>query len=202
MNIVSSARQIYGALHMQSEMQNCLDFLSTKQLKGFIEIGSANGASFHCWACVIPDGPKVSVDINYGFGIGVEILTGVTNMPLTPSSELAWPAAKRRNDMWRAHFDNVRIVEGNSMARETIDATRVVLATEKVDWLFIDACHEDAAVTQDLTNYKQFVNPGGYIGFHDVHQTEDMEAFWTRIKSEHPDYIEVQGGTGIGIIPV
>jgi hypothetical protein len=71
-DIMGQAKNVYSMLHQGNEMSYALEFLLSKDLHNFIEVGCANGASFHCWASVIPDGIKMSVDLNYGFGVGAE----------------------------------------------------------------------------------------------------------------------------------
>jgi cephalosporin hydroxylase len=198
--IINNAKEIYGILHQSDEMHNCLSFLQDKSLIGFIEIGSANGASFHCWASIIQLGPKISVDLNHGFGLSAGLPDANTSKNTLAAGEGEYTGVKNRNDNWRLHFTDVRIVEGNSMAIETIETTRKTLNGEKVGWLFIDAWHEYFAVKRDLENYKQFVNPTGYIGFHDIHQSTSMTNFWNEVQTIYPTTYEITGGTGIGII--
>jgi len=192
--IVNQSIKHHGILHQSGEIIKCLDWLSTQNLRGFIELGSANGASFYCWAMRIPNGPKVCVDWNYGFGMGPGDIIRPYN------SEEEFPTVKRRNNVWRNSFSDVRIVEGDTQLPETIQKTAAVLGDELVDWLFIDAEHTRKAVNLDFNNYKQFVNSGGHVGFHDIHQTKDMEDFWLEMKSHWSTNFEFEGGTGIGIV--
>lgn len=200
-SIMNEAIPIYGILHQGREMFNCLKFLQSKQLTGFIEIGSANGASFHCWAKVISTGPKISVDLNYGHRVGLEIPDVNTTDNVLASGEASFAVVKTRNNNWRKYFSDVCAIEGNSLATETIETMRSTLNGVKVDWLFIDACHEYSAVTADLKNYSPFVNSNGYIGFHDIQLNDEMIKFWSELKDTCKNYIEIADGNGIGIIP-
>ena len=199
--IVQEAITVYGQLHQNIEMFRCLEFLLNKNLKGFIEVGSANGASFHCWASVMHEGPKVSVDLNHGFGLSDGLPGADSSDNVSAAGESLYPAVKERNDNWRKHFNDIRIVEGNSMAPETIRLTRDILSGELVDWIFIDAWHERFAVMEDFKNYAQFLSPGGYIGFHDIHQSDSMREFWQEMQETYENTITLDGNTGIGIIP-
>ncbi len=200
-SVVSTARSIYGNLHQASEMENCLKFLSDKSLHGFIEVGCANGGSFHCWASCITSGPKISVDLNHGFGLSEGLPGANTKENVAAATEESFEMVKNRNSMWRTHFADVYTVEGNSIAPETIQKVKTILNGKTVSWVFIDAWHEYFAGMEDLNNFKQFLSPDGYIGFHDIHQSESMDKFWAEVQSTYKDTIEIQGGTGIGIIP-
>lgn len=214
--IVNESRSMYGILHQYSEMNQTLDFLNTKNLKGFIEVGSANGASFHCWASVIPDGPKVSVDINLGFGMGKvpspekdrwaeglndnEWIPELVKLDFPVATEATHETVRNRNNKWREHFSDVRIVEGNCMSPNTVEKVRTILDGTLVDWVFIDAWHNVGGMITDFNNYNQFLTPEGYIGFHDIYQSKSTIQFWEIAKSTF-DTIESTEGTGIGIIP-
>lgn len=200
-DIVSQARSLYGNLHQADEMENCLNFLSNKRLDGFIEVGSANGASFHCWASVITTGPKISVDLNHGFGLSNGLGGANTMENVDAAYEANYETVQNRNNLWRTNFDNVITVEGNSMAPETIEKVKSVLNGKRVSWVFIDAWHEYFAAMEDLKNFKQFLTDDGYIGFHDIHQSDSMDKFWAEVQSTYKNTIEIPGGTGIGIIP-
>ena len=180
--IIKSARTIY-TLHQKEEILPCLEFVTNHNLNGFIEIGSANGGSFHCWASVIPEGPKVSVDWNRGFN-----MNAIT--------------AQHRNSLWRKHFLDVRIVEGDSLESDTVEACKIVLDGDLVDWLFIDAQHTYDSALKDFNNYKQFVRDGGYIGFHDICSAKEMVILWSDLKdkAEYDVVAEILMGHGIGIL--
>ena len=70
-----------------------------------------------------------------------------------------------------------------------------------VGWIFIDAWHEYFAAMEDLKNFKQFLSPNGYIGFHDIHQSDSMKKFWTDITNTYSNTITIPESNGIGIIP-
>lgn len=203
-DLIKQAQDTYGLLHQHQEMPETLEFLAPKNLKGFIEVGSAHGASFHCWGAVIPEGVKISVDLNYGFGIGPEsneewqmVCDGVD---VEPVSEQKYDTVYRRNNNWRNYFDNVVIVEGNSLAKETVQKVKNVLGGTTVDWIFIDGFHDFKSMSTDFNNYNQFLSDTGYIGFHDIWQSDSTTKFWNLVKSKFNNVIEIKHGTGIGII--
>jgi hypothetical protein len=198
-NIIADSKNIYGALHQSEEMTNCLKFLSDKQLNGFIEVGCASGASFHCWASVV-NGLKLSVDLNHGFGMSEGLGGANTKDDVLPAAEQNYTQVRDRNNKWRRYFSDVYTIEGNSMAPETIEKVKSTLNGKKVDWIFIDAWHEYFAAMEDLNNFKQFLSADGYIGFHDIHQSASMDKFWSEVQNTYTHTIEISGGTGIGLI--
>lgn len=216
--IIYEARTVYGVLHQQGEMNDALDFLRTKNLRGFVEVGCANGGSFHCWASVIPEGVKVSVDMNFGFNVGPNSNTEwdvalkgmgdfgwvpeLAEMDVPVANEVDYETVRARNNKWRERFSDVRIVEGNCMAPRTVEDLRVVLDGTLVDWVFIDAWHNLGGMITDFNNYNQFLTPTGYMGFHDIYQSESTTQFWELVRQTFPNTVEFTGGTGIGIIPV
>ncbi|KKK78630.1 hypothetical protein LCGC14_2841660 [marine sediment metagenome] len=191
--IVATATNRYG-LHQQSEMVLCLEFLVDKNLNGFIEMGSANGGSFHCWATVIPNGPKVSIDWNRGFGMSPD-LDG-----RWVATEEEYDTVKWRNNNWRYDFSDVRIVEGDCQLWETVEKCRAVLDGDLVDWLFIDTTHEYDEAMADYNRYKEFVRSGGYIGFHDICSHKEMVTLWANLKRHTSVAAEFKVGNGIGIL--
>jgi cephalosporin hydroxylase len=199
-NIINNAIVTHGALHQGGEMYKCLEFLHDKKLNGFIEVGSANGGSFFCWASII-DGPKISVDLNHGFGLSDGLPGANTFDDVAAAYEETNITVRIRNDKWRKNFSDVRIIEGNSMSTVTIQKVSDCLHGDLVGWIFIDAWHEYFAAMEDLKNFKQFLSPNGYIGFHDIHQSDSMKKFWTDITNTYSNTITIPESNGIGIIP-
>lgn len=181
------------------EYLKSLDFLSDKKLtNGFIEIGSAWGASFHYWSSLI-EGIKISVDIPYDMNIkggGID--------PWPPG--LTSKVFDVRLSKWESHFDSVYSVVGYSYMDKTIEVVKKILDGKKVSFLYIDAEHTYNAVKTDYEKYREFVEPGGYIGFHDIQigKPKNMSGFWLEIAEEYGDKSYVMEGTNekIGIIKV
>lgn len=91
------------------------------------------------------------------------------------------------------------------------ERVRAELGGEKADFLFIDGDHTEVGVARDFENYKEFVRPGGLIGFHDIVDkqplpTNQAQYFWKRIKGDYETMEFVQDpdqtGFGIGVIKV
>ena len=78
----------------------------------------------------------------------------------------------------------------------------------KLDFLFIDGDHTYEGVKKDYAMYKEFVKPGGWIGFHDTKDTEyhrsancGVDKLWSELKGNKHDFIELNSNFGgIGFI--
>jgi len=44
----------------------------------------------------------------------------------------------------------------------------------RVDFVFIDGCHDEKFVEEDVVNYRPLVKPGGFFGGHDYIQAEGV----------------------------
>lgn len=185
-------RQDFESTYL-TEYVKLANFLSNKKLKnGFIEIGSAWGASFHLIASYI-EGIKISVDIPFEQNSGFA--------PWPPG--LTLDALEERLKIWQSHFDNVHQVIGNSHDAGTIQSVEKIISSP-VSFLYIDADHSRKAAELDFNNYKQFVEKGGYIGFHDIQLGDPyyLTDMWSELKQQYV-YEELLGENEcIGIIQV
>jgi cephalosporin hydroxylase len=105
----------------------------------------------------------------------------------------------------------VKLMIGDSHSPEFVGRVREALGNRTVDFLFIDGDHTEAGVEADFKDYGPLVRPGGFIGFHDIvesqpRSTTRVHYFWQRIKdlAEHQEFIADpdQCGFGIGVIRV
>lgn len=161
----------------------CVELLKKENITdGFIEIGSAWGASFHLWASIIP-GIKISIDMIY--------------------DELAvWD---HRNAIWNNHFDDVYSLYGNSHEQGTVDKVAELLKGQQVGFLYIDGDHRYEGCNADYQMYKHFVKPGGWIGIHDVlcNHEPAVKRWWNDFKPTYDGtIIECPSIEGIGMIQV
>ena len=65
--IALEADKLYHYMYQHGEVIQVMEFLDKNldsKENGFIEIGSALGGSFHCWANIIKGGKKISVHID------------------------------------------------------------------------------------------------------------------------------------------
>jgi cephalosporin hydroxylase len=163
----------YGQLWMYEEGCATYDFLVERLPNGrgrnFIEIGSANGASFAIWATLF-DGLKISID----------------------SADGCWAGdPDERTAKWKEDFSDVISIVGSSADPEILEKCRTALNGELVDWLLIDGDHTYDAAKKDYEWYKEFVRPGGFIAFHDAMwdngQSYDVAKLWKEIWDTRPD---------------
>ncbi len=105
----------------------------------------------------------------------------------------------------------VTLLSGNSHSTEFREQVRRELGGVEVDFLFIDGDHTEQGVAADYMDYKEFVRPGGLIGFHDIVKkqplpTNQVYYLWEKLKPlakveefvNDPD----QRGFGIGVLHV
>ena len=174
-----------------TEYVECLQFLYNKNLKNFLEIGSAWGASFHLWSTII-SGVKISIDLSINDNHGVA--------PWPPNLQPEYFDIRLKK--WNDSFDNVHQIIGSSFEQNTIQKLDLILKDSKLDFLYIDAEHSYEAVWSDFNNYKKYVNTSGYIGFHDIQLTEfyRMNEFWNEISKDYEHYVFGKENEKIGLI--
>lgn len=173
--LVVAARLEYGTLWMNEELLATIEFLQEQFPNGgqhFLEIGSAQGASFHCFGKLF-NGMKISVDLPVGFG----------------NSSIGIDGAKNRHNKWVEFLgDDVHSIIGAS--QDMVEEVRKTLNGELLDWLFIDGDHRYERAKGDFDLYKEFVRPGGFIGFHDINNPHPecvgVGQAWREIKAAWP----------------
>lgn len=160
--IANAAKYDHGAQQKEGELKATLDFLVKEKVRTVLEIGCDAGGTLFAWSKV--------ADKVYGI------------------------------DLWHAGFSsglpryghNATIIEGNSHDPECRRRLSESLEDNPVDFLFIDGDHTYSGVSCDFWIYKQFVRPGGFIGFHDIceftAEVNDLKVhlFWNYLKSEYP----------------
>jgi predicted O-methyltransferase YrrM len=83
-------------------------------------------------------------------------LTGVDTFPMPERKEKVYALALPFADRCR-------------LLNMTTRAASQHVADGSLDFVFIDADHSDAAVTDDITHWRSKVRPGGWLGGHDYH---------------------------------
>lgn len=63
-----------------------------------------------------------------------------------------------------SNYDNINHI------KKTSDDAFIDLINEKFDFVYIDGLHTYEQVKKDINNYKQLINPNGFIGGHDYHE--------------------------------
>ena len=65
-------------------------------------------------------------------------------------------------------YDNIQFI------RKTSDDAFAELSNENVDLIYIDGMHTYEQCLKDISNYRQVVKPGGFVGGHDYYNKDCM----------------------------
>ena len=100
----------------------------------------------------------------------------------------------------------VTLLSGDSHSADFKVRVARELNGAKADFLFIDGDHTEPGVTADYTDYKEFVRPGGLIGFHDIVESQPLPInqvyhLWKRLKplARVDEFVNDPGQRGFGI---
>ena len=105
----------------------------------------------------------------------------------------------------------VVLLTGNSHEATFKERVKQALNGQKADFLFIDGDHTEPGVTADYRDYREFVRPGGLIGFHDIVESQPLPTnqvyhLWKNVRKEAvtEEFVNdpKQCGFGIGIVRV
>lgn len=177
--IALEADKLYHYMYQHGEVIQVMEFLDKNldsKENGFIEIGSALGGSFHCWANIIKGGKKISVDLPLD----------ESNTPYPAHvSDIIPNYIQERVKTWKENHSNVHQILGDSMNIENINKVEGILDGEKVDFLFIDGNHSYEYHKGDFQNYSKFVRSGGIIAFHDIFG--QYRHFWQELLNSEPE---------------
>lgn len=200
MNIKEIIEEAYdlGMVQNEYEITEAAKFVEKLNVKDFVEIGTDRGGTFMVWGRLSdPEGTKISVDWVAG-------PWSSTNSIMHEPFDL-----QRRNDAMRTVGKNVHILNGDSHSEEMVRHVKSILGDKKVDFLFIDGDHSYLGVKLDFYMYKQFVKPGGWIGFHDIKNTDHhhnehcfVDQFWEELNYEKVWFRSDNNWGGIGFIQV
>lgn len=187
--ILQEAYQL-GMAQNRYEIKSCLDFLKSKNIKTFMEIGTNEGGTFICWSGLMgEEGIKISLDWAHG-------PWGTTNFDVN-----------KRNQKMLEMGNNVHIFNGDSHSIDIYTKIKNLLNGTEVDFLFIDGDHSHIGVKLDYFMYKDFVKDGGWIGFHDIKETDFhksagclVSSFWNELNVPKYWFISDNNWGGIGLI--
>ncbi len=129
------------------EIIKLYEFLSDKNIRTVLEIGTFSGGTALVWAHL--------VDPNDGLVYSLDILRPKPKM------------------VYKRHPLRKRIIEirGDSHSDETKNHVKSILELSKLDFLFIDGDHTYEGVRDDFFSYSKLVKDGGWIAFHDILDT-------------------------------
>jgi cephalosporin hydroxylase len=185
--IALEAEELYQYMYQHGEIIQVMEFLDKNldsKENGFIEIGSALGASFHCWAKIIENGTKICVDLPL-VGSGICNWPPYLNEYVTEFMDINDIGIQNRLKIWNENHSDVHQIMGSSIDTEIINTVNNILKDKQVDFLFIDGNHEYEYIKSDFENYSKFVRPGGYIGFHDIFG--QYRGYWGELIAKEPE---------------
>ena len=158
-----------------------------------LEIGTARGGTlFLLCRLAAPGAHIVSIDLPGGWFGG-----GYPFWKKSLYRRFARPG--QRLDLLRA----------DSHHPATVRRVADLLDGEQFDFVLIDGDHTYEGVKRDFETYRRFVEPGGFIAFHDIVPNRrdpacEVDRFWSELRDAYPSYELVekwsQVGAGIGII--
>lgn len=179
-----------GMVQNHKEIYEAAEHFKSQKVKNFLEIGTDQGGTFAIWSKLSEDGIRISVDLPHG-----------------PFGRHDYNEVERDNYL-RSLGSNVTMIWGSSHEEEIKKQVSEKLNGEKVDFLFIDGDHTYEGVKQDYEMYKEFVKPGGWIGFHDIKDTEfhrnancRVDQLWNELKGTKLEFLDPTSSYGgIGFI--
>lgn len=179
-----------GMMQNPYEIENALEFVKKLNIKNFMEIGTDQGGTFLCWSRVSdPKGLQISVDWAHG-----------------PWGKNTFNIQARNNKL-SSLGSNIHILDGDSHTESMYNSVKSIIGDKKLDFLFIDGDHSHLGVKLDYHMYKEFVKPGGWIGFHDIKDTENhhvqgcfVDTFWNELQGEKTWFLADSNWGGIGFI--
>ena len=192
MNIEEVVDNAFG-LYMPQERDEIVQlakFVYELQPKVVVEIGTKFGGTFMIWNEIAP-GIKISVDLVEGIHGGV-----------------SRSDTDARNAKFKELYnDSCIFIEGNSHESATYDLLVKALDGKTIDFLFIDGDHTYEGVKEDYETYSSLVSENGYIGFHDINDTQrhrDRDVYvgklWNELVGEKTEFNVNADWAGIGVI--
>lgn len=187
-DIIEDANEL-GMTQNYFEIYNTTKFLDAFKIKNFMEIGTDRGGTFTVWSKLAnKEGIHISLDLPHG------------------QFDRNDYDVEKRDTYLKSLGSNVTIIHGNSHLTETKEKIKEVLNGELLDFLFIDGDHTYEGIKQDFEMYNEFVKSGGWIGFHDIKDTEfhrnancRVDKFWKELNFNKIEFIDSStdfGGIG------
>jgi autotransporter strand-loop-strand O-heptosyltransferase len=185
-----------GMVQNRKEIFEAAQHFKLQNVKNFLEIGTDQGGTFAIWSKLSKnkDGIRISVDLPHG-----------------PYGVNTYNVSERDNYLKRLGT-NVTTIHGSSHNEEIKNKVNEILNGELLDFLFIDGDHTYNGVKLDYLMYKEFVKPGGWIGFHDIKDTEfhknancGVDILWKELIGEKVEFVDNSsdfGGIGFVKVPI
>ncbi len=179
-----------GMIQNRSEITKAAEFFKEIGVKNFMEIGTDQGGTFAIWSKLSEDGIRISLDMPHG-------TYGVSSYDVN-----------KRDEYLRSLGSNVKMIHGDSHSVEIKECISSILQEGELDFLFIDGDHTYEGVKKDYEDYKKYVRDGGWIGFHDIKDTDfhrrancRVDLLWNELEGDKVEFIEPSSNFGgIGFI--
>ena len=180
----------FGTIQNYKEIYQAVDFIVNQNISSFLEIGTNQGGTFYAWTCASNPGVRISVDLPHGE-------FGTNNFD-----------EKKRNSILSGYPGECYFISGSSQDKSNLMKVEEYLAGRTLDFLFIDGDHTEEGVTKDFLMYKHLVKKDGWIGFHDIkdsqfHHSHNcfVDKLWKKLSGDKLEYIDNSNGFGgIGFI--
>jgi cephalosporin hydroxylase len=193
--IIQNAYKI-GLFQIKEEITQLVNFLKTKNINNVIEIGTKLGGTLYIWH-QISSGHIFSIDLQGGEYGG---------WLLNKHPYLGNILAKRNKYFSKNYSITHHQINGDSHSPLTKEKLLRIIQNKKVDLLFMDGDHTYNGIKQDLIDYQQFVNNGGFVVFHDINDSEHHRSInvgvyklWNELTGEKYEFNIHSYWGGIGI---
>lgn len=176
------------------EFQELCTEVGIKKPRVIVEIGTRDGGSLWMLSQYAPAGSTI---------ISIDLENALWGRPGT----------YRNRDRALAALSNKGYITHKINADSQLDSTRAeleaILAGRPINFLFIDGDHTYGGVKRDWDLYKDLVEPGGLIAFHDISDCPSkapkvkVPQLWSEIKGnyKHKEFIQDPGDVmGIGVL--
>lgn len=176
-----------GVQQRVEELCTVAGILIAAQPRHILEIGVYSGGSFALW-CALASGKKIGID----------------------NGSIGGPIHQHIAD-FQGRFGQVEVIKGDSHHESTKEEVLSRLQGEPLDFLFLDGDHTLAGVSLDYQMYAPLVRSGGWIGFHDITESDYHKGMNAGGSAEHWAALEYprkihlnwrDPGFGIGMIQV
>ncbi len=156
----------FGVRQRVEELCAVAGILIAAQPRNILEIGVYSGGSFALW-CALASGKKIGVD----------------------NASIGGPIHQHVAD-FQTRFGQVEIIKGDSHDESTRQEVLRLLQGEPLDFLFLDGDHTLAGVSLDHQMYAPLVRSGGWIGFHDITESDLHKGMNAGGSAEHWSALE------------
>jgi glycosyltransferase involved in cell wall biosynthesis/GT2 family glycosyltransferase/cephalosporin hydroxylase len=147
------------SMQIPLEIENLQHFVSTKEPKVVVEIGTARGGTLARWFEL----PSAETIITIDFPDGIHGGQGFQERTYVISDFV------EQMNLSKKEF---YAINGNSRDPYIITRLEELLDGRKIDFLFIDGDHTYEGVKSDFQTYERFLSPNAIVGFHDIINSE------------------------------